>query len=202
MNACNNSTLSALLDAHVANDRGPGLSIAYYDVKDRSVLGGVAWADWDAVVLPVGVCLSGAVDSLANAYSTTCRFSVTDGDHDIPSAHIAKCTISRPQMRVTDGCYSSPPPLARFRLDDSARGILTIISLIIALPSIIFGAYRWYGARRSFALQQVPIDDGHALPLVPVPEHDGEPASPNSSRQDPSRITRASFSTCFCFVLI
>jgi len=172
--ACTNSTLTALLDIHVKNSRGPGLSIAYYDPKDGSVLGGAGWADWDTLVLPVGVCMSGAVDAFANTYSTTCRFAMNDNDHETPSAHVTECSVNRPQSRVTDGCYIPPPHSTRFRLDDSASGVLTIISLIIALPSIIFGAYRWYHARRALALRQAQLEDGQALPLVPVRvHHDG-----------------------------
>ena len=88
--------------------------------------------------------MSGSVDGLANVYSTTCRFTVTDNDHDIPSAHFEECTVGRPQLRVTDGCYSPPARRSGFRLSDSASGILTIIGLFIALPSLAFGAYRLY----------------------------------------------------------
>jgi len=174
--ACNNSTLTVLLNAHVNNDHGPGLSIAYYDLKDASVLGGVGWADWDAMMLPVGVCMSGAVDSFANTYSTTCRFAMSDNDHETPSAHITECSVNRPQLRVTDGCYTPPPRRSRFRLDDSASGILTIIGLIIALPSIVLGAYRWYSARRALALQQAQLEDGQVVPLVPVDRRGGDGA--------------------------
>lgn len=168
---CSNSTLIALLDAHIKNDRGLGLSIAYYDLKDQSVLGGAGWADWDAVVLPVGVCLSGAVDALTNAYITTCRFALTDNDHDIPSMHATECTVGRPQLRVVDGCYTPPPRRGRFRLDDSTSGILTIIGIIIALPSIVFSTYRWYCGRQ--VVRQTQLEEGQALPLVPVGEGDG-----------------------------
>ena len=182
---CGNSTLIALLDIHIKNDRGPGLSIAYYDLKDRSVLGGASWADWDTGVLPVGVCMSGAVDTLANEYSTICRFTAANDDHDSAAAHLNECTVSRPQMRVTDGCYTPPPRRVRFRLDDSASGILTIIGLIIALPSIAFGAYRWYSARR--ALRGAQLEDSHALPLVHVASSDGDRVdSHNPSDRDSS----------------
>jgi len=169
----------ALLDAHINNNIGPGLSIAYYDLNDDSVLGGAGWADWDSVVLPVGVCMSGAVNALANTYSTTCRFTITDNDHDIPFAHDTECTINRPQLRVVDGCYTPPSRHGRFRLDDSASGILTIIGLIIALPGLAFGAYRWYATRRALALQEAQLEEGQALPLVPVGEDNVATSSPH-----------------------
>lgn len=162
--SCSNTTLSALLNAHINNNHGAGLSIAYYDLLDISVLGGAGWTDWDDVAPPVGVCMSGAVTGLDNIYSTTCRFSVTDDDHDIPSAHTEECSVGRPQLRVIDGCYTLPPARGRFRLDDSTSGILTIIGLLIALPSIAFGAYRWYSAYR--AQQAARREDGLAVPLV------------------------------------
>ena len=165
-----------LINAHVNNDHGPGLSIAYYDLADASVLGGVGWAEWDAMVLPVGVCMSGAIDSFANTYSTICRFAMTDNDHETPSAHVTECSVNRPQLRVTDGCYTPPPRRSRFRLDDSASGILTIIGLIITLPSIVFGAYRWYNARRALVLQQAQLEDGQVVPLVSINRHGGDGA--------------------------
>jgi len=163
---CGNPTLSALLDAHIKNDYGPGLSIAYYDLADLSVLGGVGWTGWDIVVLPVGVCMSGLVDGLANVYSTTCRFTVADNDHDTPSAHLTECTIGRPQLRVTDGCYSPPALHTGFHLSDSASGILTIIGLLIALPSVIFGGHRLYYKLRG--QQKVRLEDEQMVPLVHV----------------------------------
>jgi len=177
---CNNSTLSALLDVHIKNVDGPGLSIAYYDLADSSVLGGAGWADWDIVVLPVGVCMSGSVDGLATVYSTTCRFTATDNDHDIPSAHFEECTVGRSQLRVTDGCYSPPTHHTGFRLTDSASGILTIIGLLIALPSLAFGAYRLYYKLRG--QHRAPLEDEQAVPLVHV---DGDAAE---ARQERDRL--------------
>ena len=176
---CGNATLTSLLGAHINNNLGPGLSIAYYDLKDGSVLGGAGWADWDAMMLPVGVCMSGAIDSFANAYSTTCRFALTDNDQDTPSAHYTECTVNHPQLRVVDGCYTPPPRRSRFRLDDSASGILTIIGLIIALPSIFLGPYRWYCARRALALQEARLEEGQALPPVLVGEDNVAAGSPH-----------------------
>lgn len=151
-----------LLDAHINNGRGAGISIAFFDIQDASVLGGAGWADWASVALPVGVCLSGQVEGLDDAYTTTCRFTITDNDHNIPSAHALECTISRPQLRVTDGCYTPPPRRPWLRLSDSTSGVLTIIGLIIALP--VFGLYRHYRVR--CARQQAKIEPQESIPLV------------------------------------
>jgi len=86
--------------------------------------------------------MSESVEGLANVYSTTCRFAVADNDHDIPSVHLNECTIGRPQLRVTDGCYSPPVRRTGFWLSDTASSILTIAGLLLALPSVSFGAYR------------------------------------------------------------
>jgi len=154
--------LSALLKTHLHNDLGPGLSIAYYDFKDGSVLGGADWTFWDVAALPVGLCTSGRVDGLDKVFSTTCRFAVTDNDHDTPSVHAEECTSNHSQLRVTDGCYSPPPHRSWLRLGDSASGILTIIGLILALP--LLGIYRWY--RTSRARQKATIGGEQRLPLV------------------------------------
>jgi len=158
---CSNSTLAALLNAHVKNNHGAGLSIAYYDLADCSVIGGAGWANWDIVALPVGVCMSGQVSGLDDVYTTTCRFTVADNDHDTPASHIVECNSNRAQLRVADGCYT--PPLRRpwFRLDNSTSAVLAIISLILALP--LYGLYRRYRARRA---QQARIEDEQALPLM------------------------------------
>jgi len=158
---CANATLSELLKTHLHNNCGPGLSIAYYDLKDGSVLGGADWINWDAVALPIGICTSGQVEELDDAFSTTCRFTVTDNDHDIPSAHIEECSINHSQLRVIDGCYSPPPRRPWFRLDDSTTGILTIIGLILALPLV--GAYRCWRRRARYGARP---EDQQALPLV------------------------------------
>jgi len=153
--------LSALLDVHITNNQGAGLSIAYYDLVDFSVLGGADWNNWGAVTLPVGVCMAGRVDGLEKTFSTTCRFAVTDNDHETPSSHAEECIVSRPQLRIIDGCYTPPPRRPWFRLDESTSSVLTIISIVIALP--LFGLYRWYRTRRT--RQQVGLEDGQALPL-------------------------------------
>ena len=186
---CANATLSALLETHSHNNRGPGLSIAYYDLKDGSVLGGADWANWDAVALPIGICTSGRVAELDDAFSTTCRFAVIDNDHDIPSAHAEECTINRSQSRVTDGCYSPPSRRAWFRLDDSSSSILTIIGLILALP--LFGAYRFYCA--CCAQPNSRNENGQDLPLAGLGSAVGDvSAGPDVSHQ---QLARADVST-------
>lgn len=144
-----------MLNTHIKNDHGPGLSIAYYDPADGTVLGSAGWTNWDIVALPVGVCLSGQVDGVDNAYTTTCRFTITDDDHDTPSVHTQECAVNCAQLRVADGCYVPPPRRPWFRLDDSTSAFLGIISLILALP--LYGLYRWY--RRRYARQQARIED-------------------------------------------
>jgi len=181
---CANATLSALLETHLRNNLGPGLSIAYYDLKDGSVLGGASWTNWDAVSLPIGVCTSGRVEGLDNAFSTTCRFAVTDNDHDTASTHAEECTINRPQLRVTDGCYSPPPRRAWFRLDDSTSGILAIVGLVLALPLV--GAYRCYRTR--LAQWDAKIEGGQGLPLVALGSDAGiGSGSPDVSHPPPAR---------------
>ena len=159
---CSNSTLNVVLTAHLQNNHGAGLSIAYYDIADGSILGGAGWRNWDTVILPVGVCLSGQVDGVDDAYTTTCRFAISDDDHDISASHLGECTVNHAQLRVADGCYTPPTPRPWFRLDDSTSAILAIISLILALP--LFGLYRWYRTRR--ARHQVQSEDEQAQPLI------------------------------------
>jgi len=168
-----------LLGVHINNDHSAGLSIAYYDLGDGSILGGAGWRNWDAIALPVGVCMAGLVDGLDNIFSATCRFTTQDNDHDLPFAHAEECTTNRPQLRVIDGCYRPPPRRPWLRLDDSTTGVLTIIGLILALP--VFGLYRRYRARH--ACQQGQINDGQALSLVVV----GSSTVNDETRQDMSR---------------
>jgi len=158
---CSNSTLKVLLDAHIQNGHGAGLSIAYYDLSDGSAVGGAGWTSWDTVTIPVGVCMSGQVDGL-EAYTTTCRFSIADNDHDKSSSHLWECAVNQVQPRVADGCYTPPPPRPWLRLDDSTSAILAIISFILALP--LFGIYRRYQTRR--ARQQAKLQDEQAQPLI------------------------------------
>ena len=163
---CTDATLNALIGAHIGNAHGAGLSIAYYSIEDFSTLGGAGWASWDVVGLPVGVCMSGAVDGIANAYSTTCRFAFKDNDHSSPSAHAEKCTVNRAQLRVIDGCYIPPAPRSRFRLDDSTSSVIEILGLLIALSTIAYGTYRRWGVRRR--VQQPERDDEPGLQLATI----------------------------------
>jgi len=106
--------------------------------------------------------MSGQVDGVDDAYTMTCRFTMTDDDYDMAASHLGECTVNRAQLRVADGCYTPPTPRPWFRLDESTSAILTVISLILALP--LYGLYRWYRTRR--ARQQVQNDDEQAQPLV------------------------------------
>jgi len=169
-----------VLTAHLKNDHGAGLSIAYYDLADGSILGGAGWTSWDTVMLPVGVCMSGQIDGVDDAYTTTCRFSITDDDHDMVASHAEECTSNRAQMRVADGCYTPPPHRPRFRLDESTSSILAVISLILALP--LYGLYRRYRRRR--ARRQSRIEDEQALPLMGV---EGTAADSSDVDHDVSR---------------
>jgi len=178
---CSNSTLNVLLNAHIDNNHGAGLSIAYYDPTDGSILGGAGWTNWDIVVLPVGVCLSGQVGGLDDAYTTTCRFTITDDDHDIATSHIGECAVNRPQLRVADGCYTPPPHRPWFRLDDSTSAILAIISLILALP--LYGLYRRYRTRR--ARRKAGIEDEQALLLMGL---EGDVGDSSEVDQDTPRL--------------
>lgn len=133
------------------------------------------------------LCMSGVVKGFDQAYSTTCRLSIKGDDQDTPSAHTEECTVNLSQLRVMDGCYAPPTRTARFRLDDSTSGILTIIGLLVALPSLFLGAYRWYRARR--AMREAQIEDGQVVPLVPV-GHSGGVAVSNLEprRQELARL--------------
>ena len=180
---CSNSTLKVLLDAHIKNDHGAGLSIAYYDLADGSAIGGASWTSRDTVALPVGVCMSGQVDGL-EAYTTTCRFSSTDNDHDTPDSHLWECAVNKSQLRVADGCYTPPPRRPWLRLDDSTSAILAMISFILALP--VFRLYRRYSTR--LARQQAKVQDEQAQPLINIGLESGvvdEGASQNVSRPEP-----------------
>jgi len=176
---CANATLKALLDLHTNNDHGAGISIAYYDLVDGFILGGAGWADWNTVLLPVGVCLSGQVDGLDDTYVTACRFAHADNDHESASAHEQEYIVNRPQLRVTDGCYAPIHHHTWFRLDDSTNGVLTIVGLIIAIP--VYSIYRRYCARH--AMRQSRMSDGQAVSLVGV----GGGTFDDGNRQSASR---------------
>jgi len=115
---CANATLKALLDLHTNNDHSAGLFIAYYNLVDGFIRGGAGWVDWNTVLFPVGVCLSGQVDGLDDTYVTACRFAHADNDHESSSAHEQECIVNRPQLRVTDACYAPIHRRPWFRLDD------------------------------------------------------------------------------------
>jgi len=183
---CINSTLKMVLNAHIKNSHGPGLSIAYYDLVDGSVLGGAGWTNWDIVVLPVGVCMSGQVDGVDDAYTTTCRFTTTDNDHDTPASHLTDCAVNRAQLRVADGCYTPPPRRPWFRLDESTSAILAVISLILALP--LYGLYHWYCKRR--ARRQARTEEEQALPLMGLEGGvvDSSDVDQDVSRLEPARV--------------
>ncbi|KAH7096725.1 hypothetical protein BKA62DRAFT_820941, partial [Auriculariales sp. MPI-PUGE-AT-0066] len=102
---CTNDQLQTILDAHVNNALGSGLSIAYYSAEDGADLGNVGWNGWNTTTSPVAVCLSGAIDNLPNAFVSTCRYSTRDDDFDDPRAHVPECWVNLPQQRVVDGCY-------------------------------------------------------------------------------------------------
>jgi len=88
----------------------------------------------------------GRIDALDDAYAMTCRFPITDDDHDSPDSHVDECSFFCPQERITDGCYSPPTHRGVIKLDDSTSGILTVlrVGIGIALPGMAFGVYRWY----------------------------------------------------------
>ena len=163
---CANTTLNVLLNIHLLNELGAGLSIAYYDLEDGSVLGGAGWSGWRAVGRPVGLCTSGAVTGLGNAFRTICRFATTDDDLENLDAHAQECMMPHAQLRVTDGCYTPPERRGLFRLDDTATSILTILGLLITLPGIFYGLYRWYCARRAARLMRA--EGGLNVPLYTV----------------------------------
>ena len=150
-----------LFNIHLLNELGAGLSIAYYDLADGSVLGGAGWSGWDSVRLPVGVCMTGAVNGLDNVFHTVCRFAIDDNDHDSPNAHAQDCMMPCAQLRVTDSCYSPPARRGPFHLDDTASAIIAILGLLIVIPGMILGVYRWYLIRK-----QAQSVDGQGVPLV------------------------------------
>jgi len=105
--------------------------------------------------------MSGAVNGLDNVFRTVCRFAIADNDHDSPDARTQECMLPRAQFRVTDGCYSPPVRHGPFHLDDTANAIIAILGLLVVIPGMIFGAYRWYVIRKR--AQNV---DGQDVPLV------------------------------------
>ncbi|KAH7092795.1 hypothetical protein BKA62DRAFT_722423 [Auriculariales sp. MPI-PUGE-AT-0066] len=149
---CRHLALKALLHVHTLNQQGPGLSIVYYDLQDLTVLGGTNWEGWNATTGRVGLCLSGIIEGIQDAYLTVCRYSEHDDDHDDSSAHIAECVLRRPQKRVVDKCYWPPPSVSQgFQLSDEASSALTILGAITALfglPGAVWVVIKWVNDRR------------------------------------------------------
>jgi len=145
---CTNHNLSTLLDGHVKNDRGLGLSIVYYDLHDGSVLGGAGWFRWEHVALPIAVCMSGAVTGVGSAYRTICRLAMENDDHDRELVHEQECSIDLPQRHVIDCCYEPPPRKRRFRLDDTSDSAIALLGLIIALPSVMIGLWKCHRSQQ------------------------------------------------------
>ncbi|KAH7108548.1 hypothetical protein BKA62DRAFT_764600 [Auriculariales sp. MPI-PUGE-AT-0066] len=127
--SCVDPALDALLATHTSPDRGPGISIAYYDLRNLAVLGGADWNGWNMTSGPVGLCLSGAVEGTPDAFLTKCRFASRDDDQDDPTAHARECVSNIPQRRVLDGCYTPPPltPTGRDASGDDAFADVDIV---------------------------------------------------------------------------
>ena len=166
-NQCSNSTLNVVLNAHVTNDHGAEVLIAYYDPTDGIILGGASWTNWDSVVLPVGVCLSGQIIGLDGVYTAICCFTIADHDDDTPNSYLGECAVNRAQLHVADGCYKPPARRPWFRLDESTSAILAIISLIFALH--LYGLYRW--CSRRCAQRQARTGDEQVRPLIDLDHH-------------------------------
>ncbi|KAH7063006.1 hypothetical protein BKA62DRAFT_737356 [Auriculariales sp. MPI-PUGE-AT-0066] len=150
---CTDIVLSALLDAHINNDHGPGLSIMYYSTHQQlALLGGVDWSDWNTTSSPVGICQSGVVTDIQDAYLTTCRFATRDDDHNDPFAHARECSLDRPQHRVADGCYSPPAMSLGFQLSNTTTSVLTIFGVVLSalvLPRWVAAALACLRLRRA-----------------------------------------------------
>ncbi|KAH7102695.1 hypothetical protein BKA62DRAFT_769549 [Auriculariales sp. MPI-PUGE-AT-0066] len=127
---CSDVTLDALLDVHTSLDHGPGLSIAYYSLPDLTVLGGAGWSGWNTTSGPVGLCLSGVIEGIPDAYVTKCRFATRDNDQEDPFSHSRECALDVPQKRVVDGCYVPPTMPTGFQLSSSTNSILTCSSAL------------------------------------------------------------------------
>ncbi|KAH7096714.1 hypothetical protein BKA62DRAFT_489449 [Auriculariales sp. MPI-PUGE-AT-0066] len=160
---CADSRLQSVLDAHVNNALGSGLSIAYYSTEDGAILGGAEWNAWNTTTLRVALCLSGAVNYLPNAFVSTCHYSMRDDDFEDPQARASECAVNLPQQRVTDGCYPASPlpaPGPRHRL--SGAEIFGIVASSVGLLSSALGIYMWVQRRRRRA---GAVNGTHDLPL-------------------------------------
>jgi len=159
--ACNNATLSTLMDAHINNTLSSGLSIAYYDLGDASVLGGASWADWNSTALPVGLCMSGAVADGTVAgqearYVTVCRFTDHDRDHDYnyASAKELQCIAALPQKFVSDGCYDPQLPIGPRAASTPWDAIIIILLIVVMFPvlhSIVYSIWKMRARARARA---------------------------------------------------
>ena len=162
---CQRPALQALLDIHIKNKNGAGLSIAYYDLKDASALGGAEWHGWNNTALPVGLCMSGAVATPSGSgktrYLTVCRFATCDDDQDLPSAHTDECIIVQPQQYVADGCYSLPslknPAESSFSKMDALFTVLGAIASVIGIWGAVWGTMRL--VRRWRASRSQPVNE-------------------------------------------
>ena len=47
--------------------------------------------------------MSGQISGVNDVYTTTCRFTTTENDHDTPASHLGTSAINRTQLRVGDG---------------------------------------------------------------------------------------------------
>ncbi|KAH7092798.1 hypothetical protein BKA62DRAFT_722432 [Auriculariales sp. MPI-PUGE-AT-0066] len=140
--SCMDQSLSMLLDIHVNNKHGPGLSISYYDTQDLSVLGGADWREWNTTSGPVGVCLSGSIEGIEGSYLTFCRYATSDDDHSSRTAQAVKCSIDRPQQRVVDGCYLPPSSPYDFKLSGRTEAALAIVGLAIAIFTFMCAGFK------------------------------------------------------------
>ncbi|KAH7096738.1 hypothetical protein BKA62DRAFT_820963 [Auriculariales sp. MPI-PUGE-AT-0066] len=163
---CVDDHLKNILDAHVNNALGSGLSIAYYSTEDGTILGGAGWDDWNTTTLPVAVCLSGAVGCLADTYVSTCRYSTREDDFGDPLAHVPECAKNLPQQRVTDGCYLNPASAKpQHRL--SAVDIFGIVAGVVSLLSAALGGfYKW---RKWRILHATGVTDSADVELPELP---------------------------------
>ncbi|KAH7096248.1 hypothetical protein BKA62DRAFT_662934 [Auriculariales sp. MPI-PUGE-AT-0066] len=140
---CFDQALSSLLDIHVNNARGSGLSILYYDTFDLTVLGGAHWKGWNTTRGQVGVCLSGEIEGIDGSYLTICRFAAGDDDHSSPPAQAVRCAIDRPQQRVVDGCYAPPRGIYEFKLNGPTEAAFAIVGLALAVLTLAWKLFKW-----------------------------------------------------------
>ncbi|KAH7096740.1 hypothetical protein BKA62DRAFT_820985 [Auriculariales sp. MPI-PUGE-AT-0066] len=168
---CVDVHLKDILDAHVNNALGPGLSIAYYSTEDGTILGGAGWDDRNMTTLPVH----------------TCRYSTREDDFGDPLAHVPECAKNLPQQRVTDGCYLNPASAKpQHRL--SAVDIFGIVAGVVSLLSAgLGGFYKW---RKWRILHATGVNDSEDVELLERPVstegpgdaamHDGDATTPLS----------------------